>query len=584
MQCPQCQFENPDGAKFCNECGSRIEVCCPQCQTKNSPGSKFCSECGKNLTQSTSSSEVDFAQPQSYTPKHLAEKILTSRTSLEGERKIVTVMFADVADFTSLSEKLDPEEVHQIMDGCFKILMDEIHRYEGAINQFTGDGVMALFGAPVAHEDHAQRACHSALHIQKAIMEFGDKVSRDYGQNFKIRIGLNSGPVIVGAIGDDLRMDYTAVGDTTNLAARMEHLARSGSVLVSESIFRRVKDFFDLNPLGQVSVKGKEEPQKAFELLKTGEALSRLDAARARGLTRFIGRENAMAAIKEAYAKVKNGSGQILGVAGEAGVGKSRLVAEFRDRLSQEEFLYLEGRCIHYGSAMPYLPILDILRSYFCIVEGEREIPIRKRVTQKVLGLDQNLPETIPPLQDLLSLTIEDEAYSQLEPKQKKDLIFEALRNLFLSLAQNTPLVLVIEDLHWIDSTTEAFLDYLIGWMATARIMLVLIYRLEYTHQWGNKSYFTRSASTSWMCSRVANSWRRSLKGDRRRLNSERPFSSGQQAIPCSWRNSPIPFWKTVSFKKKTIGMSFPARHQAFRYRIPSRGSSPPASTGSRNP
>jgi len=229
MKCPQCQVDNKEGANFCGKCGSKLFFVCSQCGSENYPENSFCNECGQNLIEPKEAPPIDYSEPKSYTPKFLAEKILTTRSSMEGERKLVTVLFADVANYTSVAEKLDPEEVHQIMDGCFKILMDEIHKYEGTINQFTGDGVMALFGAPVAHEDHAQRACHAALAIRGSLQEYEEKVKRDCGVEFKMRIGLNSGPVIVGSIGDDLRMDYTAIGDTTNLAARMERLARPGT-------------------------------------------------------------------------------------------------------------------------------------------------------------------------------------------------------------------------------------------------------------------------------------------------------------------------------------------------------------------
>jgi class 3 adenylate cyclase/tetratricopeptide (TPR) repeat protein len=496
MKCPKCQFDNESGALFCNECGTKLEFACPQCGKVNAQGSKFCNKCGQALGEaprpSPTPTAFDKAQPQSYTPKHLADKILTTRNTIEGERKLVTVLFADVVNFTSLSEKLEPEEVHQIMEGCLRILMDEIHKYEGTINQFTGDGVMALFGAPLAHEDHAQRACYAALAIQKDLTEYGEKVKKDYGREFRMRIGLNSGPVVVGSIGDDLHMDYTAIGDTINLASRMEGLAKPGSVLLSRNTHRLVKDYFDLKPLGPLEVKGKEEPQEAFELVKAGGAATRLEASMARGLTRFVGRKNSMAALMEAYEKVKKCTGQVVGMVGEAGVGKSRLLFEFRHRLPQEEFGYLEGRCIHFGGAMPYLPILDLLRSFFEIREGEREMVLRKRVREKILGLDEKLQGIISPIQDLLSLKVEDEAYLKLEPKQRRERVFEALRDLFIRESQERPLVLVIEDLHWIDKTSEEFLDYLIGWLANVKIMLVLLYRPEYTHSWGNKSYFNR--------------------------------------------------------------------------------------------
>jgi len=355
MKCPKCQFENREGAKFCIKCGEKFDVKCPNCGIFLPPAALFCDECGYDLRETKEALHIDYDRPQSYTPKHLADKILTTRSSIEGERKLVTVFFADVANYTSVSEKLDPEEVHQIMDGAFKILMDEIHKYEGTINQFTGDGVMALFGAPVSHEDHAQRACYAALSIQKALGEYGEKIVKDTGVKFKMRVGLNSGPVIVGAIGDDLRMDYTAVGDTTNLGSRMESLAGPGTILVSGNTHRLVREFFEFESLGKIEVKGKKEPQEAFELIKAGEVATRIGASVAKGLTRFVGRKNSMAALLNAFDKVKSGSGQVVGLLGEAGVGKSRLLLEMRNMLPQGEYHYLEGRCLQYGGSMAYL-------------------------------------------------------------------------------------------------------------------------------------------------------------------------------------------------------------------------------------
>ena len=317
MRCPGCQFDNREGAKFCKECGAKLELACPKCDAFITPDSKFCDECGYDLSKPAIAPPVHYSEPNSYTPRFLADKILTTRSSIEGERKLVTVLFSDVANYTSFSEKLDPEEVHQIMNGCFKILMDEIHKYEGTINQFTGDGVMALFGAPVAHEDHAQRACYAALSIQKAIGEYEQKIEKDYGLDFKMRVGLNSGPVIVGAIGDDLRMDYTAVGDTTNLASRMEDMAGSGTVMVSANTYKLARDFFVFETVGKVPVKGKEQPQEAYELIKASEVETRIEAAAARGLTKFVGRGPQMQVLKTAFEKAKAGSGQVVGIVGE---------------------------------------------------------------------------------------------------------------------------------------------------------------------------------------------------------------------------------------------------------------------------
>jgi class 3 adenylate cyclase/tetratricopeptide (TPR) repeat protein len=466
---------------------------CPQCGTENLPDDKFCGECGNSLAELKEAPAIDYSKPQSYTPKFLANKILTTRSSIEGESKLVTVLFADVANYTAISEKLDPEEVHQIMDGCFKILMDEIHKYEGTINQFTGDGVMALFGAPVAHEDHTQRACYAALSIQKALENYEEKTKKDYGVDFKMRIGLNSGPVIVGSIGDDLRMDYTAVGDTTNLASRIENMAGAGTSLVSGHTHKLARDFFEFKSLGKVELKGKKAPQEVFELIKAGEVDTRIGAAEAKGLTRFVGRKNSMAAIRDAWDKALAGSGQVLGVVGEAGVGKSRLLLEFRNSLPPDEFTFLESRCLHYGGSMAYLPFLDIVKLHFGIEEGEREHAITKKIKDKLTELDEELvPITLSAFQDLLSLKIEDETWLYLEPKEKRNRTFEAIRNLLISVSQKRPLVVAIEDLHWMDKTSEEFLNYFIDCLAQSPILLILLYRPEYTHQWGSKSYYTK--------------------------------------------------------------------------------------------
>ena len=492
MQCPNCQFENPVDAKFCNECGRKLELVCTQCNKTNPPGSKFCNECGHNLNGLIHPPALDYAEPQSYTPKYLAEKILKTRSSIEGERKIVTVFFADVANFTSLAEKLDPEDAHSIMDGAFQILMENIHRFEGTINQFTGDGVMALFGAPVAHEDHAQRACHAALAIQSAVTAYGDKIKADHGHDFKMRIGLNSGPVIVGAIGDDLRMDYTAVGDTTNLAARMESMAQPGTILGTGYTHKLARDFFQFESLGKVEVKGKEEPVDAYELKKATEVETRIEAAAAKGLTKFAGRKNAMAALMRAYDKAKSGSGQVVGVVGEAGVGKSRLLIELKNKLAKEEYIYLEGRCLHYGGSMAYLPIHDILKSYFDIKEEDQEDLINKKLAEKLFNFDERLKSTLAPFQEILSVKVDDDTYLQLEPAVKKIRTFEAIRDLLVCESENKPLVFVVEDLHWIDSISEEFLNYLIDWLAGTHILLILLYRPEYTHQWGSKSFYSK--------------------------------------------------------------------------------------------
>ena len=491
MKCPDCQFENREGIKFCEKCGVKLEFICPNCGAKIPLDRIFCGECGQKLKETEEPKSIDYSKPQSYTPKHLADKILTTRSSLEGERKIVTVLFADVANFTSISEKLDPEEVLQIMDGAFKIMMDETHKYEGTVNQFTGDGIMAIFGAPVAHENHAQRACYTALSIQNEMVDYSAKIERDYGHEFKIRVGINSGPVIVSAIGDDLRMDYTAVGDTTNLASRMESQADAGTVLVSANTHKVVERYFEFDYKGKTDVKGKEEPQDVYELLKASKVETRIAESVAKGLTRFVGRKNSMAVLMDAYDLVKSGSGQVVGVVGEAGVGKSRLILEFRNRLPEDEITYLEGQCLQYGGSILYKPILDVLRSLFDIKDDDREFIIRKKITE-CFSKYNNLGHTIPSFQDLLSIKVEDESFLKLEPKQKREKIFESLRDLMITISHAKHLVMVVEDLHWIDDTSEDFLDYFIEWIVNTPILLILLYRTEYQQKWGRKTYFHR--------------------------------------------------------------------------------------------
>jgi class 3 adenylate cyclase/tetratricopeptide (TPR) repeat protein len=473
-----------------------LEVPCPECGKLNQPGSKFCSECGQNLQAAHEIRTVDYKEPQSYTPKHLADKILTTRSSIEGERKLVTVLFADVANFTSISEKFDPEEIHQIMDGCFNILMDQIHKYEGTINQFTGDGLMALFGAPLALEDHSHRACLSGIEIQRAMNSYGKRIKNEIGIEFKIRIGLNSGPVVVGSIGDDLRMDYTAVGDITNLAARLESNAEPGGILVSENTFKDTKEFFIFEPIGEIDVKGKNKTQKAYRLIKTSDIKTRIQASAAKGLTKFVGRKNYLSILDELYERVKSGSGQVVGVVGEAGVGKSRLLVEFRNRLNSEDFNYFEGRCLQYGGSIIYKPIMDLIKLCFDIDFDDREFIIKNKIKDKIENLDERLFGTIPSIYNLLSLKVDDKSYANLEPLQKRDKTFDAIRDLFIRLSQDKPLIIVIEDCHWIDKISEEFINYLIEWLPNTRILLILPYRPEYTHNWGNKTYYTKLGLT----------------------------------------------------------------------------------------
>jgi len=382
MRCPQCGHDNPAQVRFCGECGTRIEGLCPGCGASNSPTNKFCHQCGQALAPPPAPA-IRFASPQSYTPPHLAEKILTSRTALEGERKQVTVLFADVSGFTSIAERLDPEEVHQLMNRAFELILGEVHRYEGTINQFLGDGVMALFGAPIAHEDHAQRAVHAALGMHRVLHRYGAELQRTRGITFRVRMGLNTGLVVVGSIGDNLRMDYTAVGDTTNLAARMVNLAEPGQVVIAEDTHRIVSGYFVTRPLGAQVIKGKVVPVNAYEVVRTRGLRTRLEVGAERGLTPFVGRESELSLLQERWAEARAGRGQVVGLMGEAGIGKSRLLWEFQRRLADGPVTWLTGRCISYGKEMAYLPIIDLLKHNFQLEEGDDDPTIIELIASK---------------------------------------------------------------------------------------------------------------------------------------------------------------------------------------------------------
>ncbi len=431
----------------------------------------------------------DFNRPDSYTPEYLAEKILTSRCSIEGERKIVTIMFAGVANGATLFEGVDPEVVYEIMDEVFRLLLDAVHRFEGTINQFLSSGVMAIFGAPIAHENHAQRACRAALAVQSALAPCTERLAGLHGIDFKMRIGLNSGPVVVGSIGNDLRMDYTAQGDTVGLGEAVENAARPGEIMVTENLRKLAKEFFEFESVGDIQVQGREESIKAYRLIKPTGIETRFAASIARGLTRFVGRTHEMKALREAFEKAGAGEGRVVSIVGEAGVGKSRLLLEFRNSLLRGECRYLEGRCLHYGKAMPYLPVLDLLRSYIGAKEGEQVQLVRQKLEKKILRLDRKLWNILSPLGQLLSLGVVDEGCAKLDSLQKRAKTFEAIRALFLRESRVRPIILAIEDLQWIDSTTEELLDHMIDWIPEARILLILLYRNEYVHQWGRKAW-----------------------------------------------------------------------------------------------
>src|SRR5262245_56766636 len=491
MRCPRCQHENPAQAKFCLECGTRFAVSCVQCGTQLPAGAKFCLECGRP-TGSDGTEPARFASPQSYTPKHLAERILTSKSALEGERKQVTVLFADLKGSMELLADRDPEEARKILDPVLERMMEAVHRYEGTVNQVMGDGIMALFGAPLAHEDHAVRACYAALRMQESIAQYAEAVFRAHGVPIQIRVGLNSGAVVVRDIGSDLHMDYTAVGQTTHLAARMEQMATPGTVLLAPATLQLAEGYVQVMSRGPVGVKGLPEPLEISALTGASAQRSRLHVAVARGLTRFVGRDAEIGQIRRALALAQEGRGQLVAIVGEPGVGKSRLVYEFTHSHRAQDWLVLEAGSLSYGKATSYLPVIDLLQAYFKVNERESHREIREKVTGKLLTLDRALEPTLPALLALLDVPVEDAPWQALDPAQRRQRTLDAVRRLLLRESQNQPFLVVFEDLHWIDAESQALLDSLVESLPTARLLLLVNYRPEYQHGWSSKTYYTQ--------------------------------------------------------------------------------------------
>lgn len=495
MECPRCHTVNVAEAAFCDECGARLESVCSNCGESNRATAKFCNKCGQAIGEpgiASSSPLSKFTEPQSYTPSHLAEKILTSRRAIEGERKLVTNLFADLKSSMELLADRDPEEAHKLLDPVVVHMMDAVHRYEGTVSEVRGDGIMAIFGAPVAHEDHAQRACYAALDMQAAIRRYSEEVIHTHGVKPQIRVGLNSGEVVVRAVGSDLRMDYSTVGKTTHLAGRMEQLADPGSILLTANTLRLAEGYVEVRPLGPIPVKGLEAPVEVFELTGAGTVRSRLHAAMARGLTRFVGRETELAAIHRALDQTAAARGQIVAIVGEAGVGKSRLVWEVLHSHRVGDWTIVQASSVSYGKATPYLPVLDLLKTYFQIENVDEHRTIRERVIGKLLALDRALEPTLPAFLALLDVPVEDTSWDALDARQRRQRILDAVKQIFLRESQVQPLLLVFEDLHWIDSETQTLLDNLVESVPTASLLLLVNYRPEYEHRWSNKSFYTQ--------------------------------------------------------------------------------------------
>jgi class 3 adenylate cyclase/tetratricopeptide (TPR) repeat protein len=430
------------------------------------------------------------ASPEAYTPAPLADRILTSRAALEGERKQVTVLFADLKGSMELLADRDPEEARTILDPALALMMEAVHRYEGTVNQVLGDGIMALFGAPLAREDHAVRACYAALRMQDAMREYAEGALRAHGVTIQIRVGLNSGEVVVRSIGSDLRMDYTAVGQTTHLAARMEQLAPPGAIRITVNTWRLAEGFVQVRPLGPVPVKGLGAPVEAYDVVAAGHVRTRFQAAAIRGLTRFVGRDVELQQLRAALDRARQGEGEAVAVVGDPGTGKSRLFHELIHSPGVAGCLVLQASAIEHGAAATYRPVVELLRAYLKLDDRDDSRSIRARVTGHLLTLDEALRDAVSPLLWLLDVLPDGDGFRDLEPLLRRQRTLEALERLLLRESRIQPVVLVVEDLHWIDSETQALLDRLVESLPAAAVLLLVNYRPEYGHGWTGRTWF----------------------------------------------------------------------------------------------
>ncbi|MBV8450854.1 MAG: AAA family ATPase, partial [Deltaproteobacteria bacterium] len=488
MRCLNCGTENPEGLKFCNECAAPFKRRCAKCGFENAPTAKFCGECATPLN-------VPAGRPRSSeTPGQTVHitPVADSEGVADGERKTVTALFADIKGSMDLMEDLDPEEARAIIDPALRLMIDAARRYDGYIVQSTGDGIFALFGAPVAHEDHPQRALYAALRMQDEMRRFADRLRAEKGVNLQVRVGANVGNVVVRSIQTgESQVEYTPIGHSISLASRLQTLANPGSIAISDSLRKLVEGYFTLKALGPARIKGSSEPVDVHEVLGLGPLRTRLQRAAGRGLTKFVGREREMEALRHAAELAREGRGQIVAAMADPGVGKSRLFYEFK-ATSASGWMVLEVLSISHGKASAYLPVLDLLRNYFEIAADDDERKRREKVAGKITVLDRSLEDTLPYLFSLLGIVEGDDPLADTDGQLKKRRTLEAIKRILLRESLKQPLMVMFEDLHWMDGESEALLNLLADSIGTSRVLLLVNYRPEYSHKWGSKTYYTQ--------------------------------------------------------------------------------------------
>src|SRR5713101_5414303 len=403
MRCSKCGTDNREGRKFCSKCGVALARRCPRCGASNEPGDDFCGECGAavaaNAASAANSPQAASAAPEvRATPDQPVPSI-----TIEGERKTVTALFADIKGSTELMRDLDPEEARAIVDPALNLMIDAAHRYDGYIVQSTGDGIFALFGAPVAHEDHPQRALHAAIAIRDELGRRAEGVKQPGQPAVEVRIGINTGEVVLRMVHTGGHTEYTPVGHAANLAARMQTLAPTAGIVISEDTRRLVKGYFELRDLGPTEVKGISESINIYEVVGAGPLRGHFELAARRGLTKFVGREREVAEMKRALELARSGHGQVVAVVAEAGTGKSRLFYEFKATMPAE-CKVLEAYSVSHGKASAWLPVLELLYRYFGIEEADGKSQRRAKIETRLSGLDSALSDTLALLYTLMGL------------------------------------------------------------------------------------------------------------------------------------------------------------------------------------
>jgi class 3 adenylate cyclase/tetratricopeptide (TPR) repeat protein len=487
MHCPKCGVEAVPGKRFCADCGALLPIRCPKCGAEMQVGKPFCADCGTRLEAAS------LAPTGNPAPSPSGVRVAAEAAEIpEGERKTVTALFADIKGSMELMEDLDPEEARAIVDPALKLMMDAVHRYGGYGAQSTGDGIFALFGAPLAHEDHPQRALYAALRMQEDIKRLAEKLRADKGVNLQVRVGVNTGEVVVRTIHTgEAHTEYAPIGHSTSLASRLQALAAPGSIAISDAVRKLVEGYFALKPIGPARIKGVSEPVEVYEVTGLGPLRTRLQASARRGLSKFVGREAELAQMKRALELAKSGHGQIVAAVGEAGVGKSRLFYEFQ-AVGQSGCLVLETLSVSHGKASAYLPVIDLLKNYFDIIPDDDARKRREKIGGKILILDRALEDTLPYIFTLLEVEESDDLFARMDPEIRRRRTLDAIKRLLLRESLNQPLIVIFEDLHWLDEGSRALLNLFADSIGTAHLLMLVNYRPEFTHNWGNKTYYTQ--------------------------------------------------------------------------------------------